>query len=375
MNGVCSRPRRIAASSGRTARATLTAFSLVLAVAPAWAHDVSFSYLDLVIGARAGEVRLTVHRHDAAAALGLSAADTLASAAAVDRLAPQLERVLAPRLAIRADGRDLPVLWSGADVRPERRAVEINGRVAWEHPPGRLAVSARLFPDNPLHETFVNVYTQGRLLRQEVLTDSKRAFEMFTTGSEGMWAVFVTFVRAGVHHIFIGPDHILFVIGLLLLGGGIGRILKITSGFTLAHSITLALATLGILQPPARVVEPLIALSIVYVGIDNLRARTRGGGRDGRAFVAFAFGLVHGFGFASVLTQLGLPHGALVTSLFAFNVGVELGQACIVLAAMPLLALLRARSPRLAPRALAMASWGVVLAGGWWFVERVWLGG
>src|SRR2546426_918678 len=83
------------------------------------------------------------------------------------------------------------------------------------------------------------------------------------------------------------------------MGGGVGRILKITSGFTLAHSITLALAALGIFQPPARIVEPLIALSIVYVGVDNLRARARGGGRDGRALVAFAFGLVHGFGFAS----------------------------------------------------------------------------
>ena len=348
---------------------------LTCMTAQAQAHDQSFSYVDLTLAQHSASVRLSVHRRDAARALGLVTTDSLEHAATLVQYAPTLLRILGPRVSVTADQHVRPIMWTGVALRPERRAVEFTGHVEWPGPPGRIGVAAHMFPDNNLHETFVNVYEAKRLLREEVLTDSHRAFEMYTTGAQGQWAVFVTFVGAGIHHIFIGPDHILFVIGLLLLGGGVGRILKITTGFTVAHSITLALATLGILQPPARIVEPLIALSILYVGVDNLRRRGESGQRDGRPWVAFAFGLVHGFGFASVLTQLGLPRFALGTSLLAFNVGVELGQACIVLAALPLLALLRAQWPRIAPRAISFASWGVVLAGGWWFVERVFLGG
>src|SRR5438876_1102202 len=106
-----------------------------------------------------------------------------------------------------------------------------------------------------------------------------------------MLAVAWRFIAAGIHHIYMGPDHILFVAGLLLLGGSIGRLLKIVTGFTVAHSITLALATFGIVHPPARVVEPLIALSIVFVGVENLRElRARSGhARDRRALLAFVF--------------------------------------------------------------------------------------
>ena len=369
-------------SSLRPARplpiAALALAGVLVTASAARAHDQSFSYVDVTLSQYSASVRLSVHRQDAATALGLASPDSLATAGGVRRSGERITRVLGPRLRIDADGRTARIVWSSVGIRPERRAVELTGRIDWRRAPGRLGVTARMFPGNDLHETFANVYQDGRLVRQGVLTATQPAIDVYTTGAEGAWAVFVTFVRAGIHHIFIGPDHILFVIGLLLLGGGVGRILRITSGFTIAHSITLALATLGILQPPARLIEPLIALSIVYVGLDNLRHRARAGrtpARDGRVPVAFAFGLVHGFGFASVLTQLGLPRMALGTSLFAFNVGVECGQACIVIAAMPLLAVLRRQWPRIAPRAIGLASWGVVAAGGWWFVERVFLAG
>jgi hydrogenase/urease accessory protein HupE len=124
---------------------------------------------------------------------------------------------------------------------------------------------------------------------------------------------------AGIHHIFIGPDHILFVIGLLLLGGSAGRVLKIVTAFTLAHSVTLALAAFQIVNPPARLIEPLIALSIVYVGVENLRSKP--GARDPRVPIAFGFGFVHGF-VASVLREFGHRAGARRV-MFAFNAGVE----------------------------------------------------
>ena len=166
--------------------------------------------------------------------------------------------------------------------------------------------------------------------------------------------MFKAFTAAGVHHIAIGPDHILFIVGLLLLGGSMPRLLGIVTAFTLGHSITLSLAALISSRPPARIIEPAIALSIVYVGADNLLAVA--GARDVRAWIALFFGLVHGFGFASVLREIGLPARALGISLFSFNLGVEIGQAIIVVAVASLLAVMRTRSPKRAQQLVTAAS-------------------
>jgi hydrogenase/urease accessory protein HupE len=177
------------------------------------------------------------------------------------------------------------------------------------------------------------------------------------------------FLPAGIRHILVGPDHLLFLVGLLLLGGSVRQLAFVVTAFTLAHSLTLSLAALAVFIPPARIVEPAIALSIVYVGADNLLVR---GGRDARAWIALGFGLVHGFGFASVLREMELPRRALGWSLFSFNLGVEIGQILVVLAVASALATLRARSP-LAGRRLAVAgSIVVIAAGSFWFVERLW---
>jgi hypothetical protein len=147
-----------------------------------------------------------------------------------------------------------------------------------------------------------------------------------------------TFVPAGIHHILIGPDHILFLCGLLLLGGSLWRLTKIVTAFTLGHSLTLSLASLGIFAPPPSITEPAIALTIVVVGADNLM---RGDGKDLRALAALLFGLIHGFGFANVLADLGLQPGALAASLVGLNLGVEIGQLAIVATFLPLAWLLR----------------------------------
>jgi len=351
---------------------TLLALALATALAaPAHAHDRTFSNADVRLGATGADVHLVLHREDLATALSLASPRSIASQADADRLAPGLLGTIAPRLALSADGRLVTIAWSTARWVPERRAIELDGRAAWPREPGALALTARVFPDNPLHETFVDIYAGEKLLRQGVLSAESPEVSAYTGGPAGVWAVVRTFVATGIHHIFTGPDHILFIIALLLLGGGLGRVLKITTAFTLAHSITLALAVTGVLRPPSRVIEPLIALSIVWVAVQNLRHRGKGGGADARAPIAFAFGLVHGFGFAGALTELALPKAALAASLFAFNFGVEIGQACIVLATVPLLAWLRANRPLAAPRIVTAASWGVALAGGFWFVQRI----
>jgi hydrogenase/urease accessory protein HupE len=179
-------------------------------------------------------------------------------------------------------------------------------------------------------------------------------------------------VASGIHHILIGPDHLLFLVGLLLLGGTIRQLVLVVSAFTAAHSVTLSLAALNIFSPSPRIVEPAIALSIIYVGADNLTVR---GGRDVRGWIAFAFGLVHGFGFAGVLREMDLPTRALGWSLFSFNVGVEIGQLVVVLTVASLLAAVRAKSEIAGRRLAVVGSIVVIVAGAFWFIERVFFTG
>ena len=167
-----------------------------------------------------------------------------------------------------------------------------------------------------------------------------------------------------------GSPPLRLLIGLLLLGGTVRQLLRVVAGFTIAHSVTLSLAVLDFVTPPGRIVEPVIALSIVYVGVDNLMAR---GGRDVRVWIAGIFGLIHGFGFASVLREMGLPTGALGWSLFSFNLGVEIGQLAVAIAAASALMLLKVKSGVASQRVAGAGSICVVIVGLYWFVERVFL--
>ena len=351
-------------------RALLLIALILLAPSLAGAHDVSYSYADIRWERTRVELKLTVHRDDAAPALGLAAPESLMAAPFLSHEAERLFRFVTARVHVRGEADDLSFHLERAEAVPDRHAVRLTLSAALPHPYSHISVSEALFPENSQHEMFLNVYgSDNRVLAQEVLTATHADAEVYASGPEGVLAVLRTFVAAGMHHIYIGPDHILFIIGLLLLGGGIGRVLRVATAFTLAHSITLALAVLGLVRVPGRIVEPLIALSVVYVGFENLRVGARAA--DWRTRIAFAFGLIHGFGFASVLREFGLPHAALAWSLLGFNLGVEIGQASIILVVVPLLGALRAGLPRLAARAVAIGSWGIVCTGGFWFVERV----
>ena len=174
-----------------------------------------------------------------------------------------------------------------------------------------------------------------------------------------------SFVLLGVEHILTGWDHLLFLVVLLLRGGGWLSLTKIITAFTVAHSVTLALAVLDVVALPDRLVEAVIALSIAAVAAENLVvspvvAR--------RWVVSFCFGLVHGFGFSAALRELGLPAKGLLLSLFGFNAGVEAGQALVVALALPSLALLR--RTRWEPRMVWGSSLAILLVGLVLFVER-----
>jgi hydrogenase/urease accessory protein HupE len=250
--------------------------------------------------------------------------------------------------------------------------VRLRGRYARSRAAGLVEIRAHMFPYDALHQTFVNVYEQGELRSQAILDGRRTGMEYFAGTRQGAIAVIRRFVPSGMHHILIGPDHVLFLIGLLLLGGTVRRLVLIVTGFTIAHSITLSLAALNIVSPPANLIEPAIALSIVYVGVDNLMVR---GGRDVRAWIAFGFGFVHGFGFANVLREMDLPARALGWSLFSFNVGVEIGQLAVVALVATMLEAIRRRNELAGRRVAFTGSLVVIAAGAFWFVQRVFFSG
>jgi hydrogenase/urease accessory protein HupE len=266
------------------------------------------------------------------------------------------------------------IAWAALEVLPERQSLRLPFTLAGP-PPGHLRVEAVLFPYDPIHQTFINVYEQDTLRHQAIISLDRPSFDYYAGSVQGTWAVIRTFVSAGIEHILIGPDHVLFLIGLLLLGGSVKTLVTIVTAFTIGHSLTLSLAALDVFSPPARIIEPAIALSIVFVGADNLLVRRAQMPRDIRAFVAAAFGLVHGFGFASVLREFGLPPTALGWSLFSFNLGVEIGQLGIVLVVATALSAIRRRNPIAGDWVAVTGSVIVVVAGSYWFVERVFLTG
>jgi HupE / UreJ protein len=203
----------------------------------------------------------------------------------------------------------------------------------------------------------------GRRIRH-VLKAETPSFRIDADSSRA--GVFKDYAALGVEHILLGWDHLLFVLALVLGGGGIGSLFAVVTAFTVAHSITLALAVLGAVSPPAWIVEPVIALSIVYVAAENVFLKRTA---SWRWAVGFAFGLVHGFGFAGALLELDLPPAALAGALLSFNLGVEAGQAAVIAAFLP--ALLWLRGVAWERRAVTALSAVVLVAGLAFLVERV----
>jgi hydrogenase/urease accessory protein HupE len=334
----------------------------------ALAHPVPFSYLDVQLEPSAVEVSLVAHIFDLAHDLQISPPDRLLEPSVVSVRENLMKTMLASRLRLVVDGHTAAGEWGAVEILPERQSLRFHIRYPVTSPPGTVAVDTVMFPYDPMHQTFVNIY-EGETLTSQMILDGKHSHLDYFAGSrQGVFAVVKRFVPAGVHHILIGPDHLLFLVGLLLLGGSIRQLLVVVTSFTVAHSITLSLAALNIVTPPARIIEPAIALSIVYVGADNILAS---GGRDVRGWIAFAFGFIHGFGFANVLREMDLPRRALGWSLFSFNIGVEIGQLFVVVLVATAFTMLRAKS-EWSRRHLALAgSIVVIAAGAFWFVQRV----
>lgn len=181
-----------------------------------------------------------------------------------------------------------------------------------------------------------------------------------------------TYFITGIDHIMFGYDHLLFVVALVLLLSGLWTVAKAVTAFTVAHSLTLIGTTLGFLGLPQRPVESVIALSILFLAVEIVKKNPDQPRLAERIpwVVAFGFGLLHGFGFAGALNEIGLPESDVPTALLTFNLGVEAGQLAIVLATAGALALLRRFAAAAAPVAIRAATYGIGIISAYWFIER-----
>ncbi|MGH9847185.1 MAG: HupE/UreJ family protein, partial [Blastocatellia bacterium] len=218
------------------------------------------------------------------------------------------------------------------------------------------------------HKQFLTLRGEGAETKGARLLDAKNnRYDLDLAAIVEKPRTFFGFLKLGIEHILTGFDHIAFLLALLLVGGSLREAAKIITSFTAAHSITLALATFNFVNLPPGIVEPLIAVSIVYVGLENILRREN----KRRWLLTFGFGLIHGFGFASVLRELGIGgsgSGAAVP-LLSFNLGVEIGQIAIAALVLPVIWKLR-QQPRFVLRYVPACSILIAIIGGYWLIER-----
>jgi hypothetical protein len=335
----------------------LAACLLVLVLPPAQAHKASDSRLGLGASDAAGmiEGRWDIALRDLEEAVGLDADDDgVITWGELRRRHADIAAYALGRLRIEADGRPCSVR-AGAqsvDEHSDGAYTVLPLRVACPAAPHELTIGYALLADiDAQHRGLLTLHTAGGT-RSALLLPQGEA-QRFTLARPGRMQQFGQYLVEGVWHIWIGFDHILFLLALLLpavlvwtpprwvpvarFAPAFRDVVRVVTAFTLAHSITLSLATLQWVSLPSRAVEAAIAASVLLAALNNLRPVVLGR----RWLVAFGFGLIHGFGFASVLAELGLPGDALLLALLGFNLGVELGQLAIVVVFLPLAYALR----------------------------------
>ena len=333
---------------------------LLLAAGVAGAHKPSDSYLTVEIKGAQIVGQWDIALRDLDYAIGLDAdGDGQITWGELRARHADIAAYAAARLALRADGQacTLGIGAQQVDQHTDGAYSVLPLQLACPGAalPQQLEIAYTLFADiDPQHRGLLRLATPDGT-RTAVLGPQapRQSFALDAAGVGATWQQFVTYLREGVWHIWIGFDHILFLLSLLLPAVGLWRaarwqavdrlapavwdVLRLVTAFTVAHSITLSLATLGWIALPSRWVESAIAASVVLAALNNIWPLFQGR----RWVVAFVFGLIHGFGFASVLADLGLPRDALALALVGFNVGVELGQLAIVAVFLPLAYALR----------------------------------
>lgn len=326
---------------------------LALWVLAAQAHKPSDSYLSITVGPQSLSGRWDIALRDLDVAVGLDAdGDGRITWGELRVQHAAIAAYALARLQVQADGAACAVTVGAqqVDEHTDGAYTVMPLTITCPQPPQVLSLGYTLFADlDPQHRGLLNLTdsTRAAATRTAILGPQAPVQRFELAAEAGAAAQALQYGREGVWHIWIGFDHILFLLSLLLPAVGLWAglrwqpverfpaafwdVLRVVTAFTLAHSITLSLAVLGWVSLPSRLVESSIAASVVLAALNNVWPLFQGR----RWVVAFLFGLIHGFGFASVLADLGLPQGALALALLGFNLGVELGQLAIVAVFLP----------------------------------------
>ncbi len=358
-------------------RISLCCLLLTLCVSPALAHDPGLSNVDLKLESNRLTALLVYNYVDIEGAVPVDKnLDRTITPEEFAAAKSQLEELARTAMTINIDG---------AAVQPS----EVQVRIAKAEDGRDTAYFSLVYPGAPSSSLLVKSNLMDKLARghreyfkltnsaggtvAERLLDANNATAEVTAGelsaALGRWHTFKQFLVLGIEHILLGFDHLCFLVALLLVATNLSSVIKIVTSFTIAHSITLALAAFDKVTLSPAIVEPMIAVSIVYVGLENIWRN--GKEIEGRWLLTFAFGLIHGFGFAGVLKELHIGAGGsgIAVPLVSFNVGVELGQLAVAALVWPLLQWLRNR-PALTTKLVPVGSLLVAIAGAYWLIER-----
>ncbi|EDY17228.1 conserved hypothetical protein [Chthoniobacter flavus Ellin428] len=361
---------------------------LALLSRAALAHNLDTSYVRCVVTDDAVELRLTYDVFTLLKITDLDANHDQRHAREELRAGtPAIQRFLREHVLLEIDGQPadlgtgLEALWPNKDVAaiaaPDWHAAEslivFPFRRTVSTPPHDIALTFTFFSQLGARHTVLGVFEHHGQTQEVTFTEGEPDYlydasytpsaSQLASPKETIPAAVSRFLKLGVEHIFLGYDHICFLLALVVVGR-LRDLVKIITSFTIAHSITLILAALKIVTLPQRFIECGVALTIIYVAVENLWRKNV----THRWMLTFCFGLIHGFSFANVLAGLGLPREATIRCLLSFNVGVELGQLAIVLAAMPFILIISRH--RYAPQVKALISIAIALFGVGWFIER-----
>jgi hydrogenase/urease accessory protein HupE len=356
-------------------RPLLLWFAVLLGIClPAEAHQINLVTARVALaGDRTVSVELGLKGSDVDRLIGATTYDAKQDAvdpAAVETARDAILGYLDRHLAVTGGGTACAP--GGAVILPDGDGILYRNSFACANAAGDIVYRSTVLTEKDPAARQVVLIAQGKSETQALL-DAGNTTVTLSAAPPSLSSTMQRYLVTGIEHIFLGYDHIAFLVAIVLWACRLVPVIKIVTAFTVAHSLTLSLAALNVLVVPSSIVEPAIAASIIFVAVENFFSRDV----DKRWRVAFLFGLVHGLGFAGALREIGLPPDAIVPALAAFNVGVEIGQIAIVALMLPVLGLLDRltavgpEEPARAARLVYTMSAVIGVLGGYWLLTRV----
>lgn len=352
---------------------------LLVQLQTVFAHPPGLSSADVTIKPDGLEAKITFAVQDIEVFVPMDTdEDAEVTISERDAAKPDIANHVASQLKILLDGAEVKAIAPGTVAFDDQNNASVELHFAGK-PATSIGIESKFLSKLPPdHKQYVTVKdASGHELGKKLLTQKSSTLEISLKSTVAPEATenhststFIDFLKLGIEHILTGYDHLLFLFSLLVVTRSFWPAIKIITFFTIAHSITLALAGLNVVDIPSSIVEPLIAATIVYVGLENIVRKDKVTTKQ-RCILTFFFGLIHGFGFAGVLREMGISsiETGILVPLFSFNLGVELGQITVAAVVLPLIWWLH-RQEKISRYLVPVGSVLTCLAGGYWLLER-----